>query len=69
VRSLKSVTDALGRLLREDAGQDVIEYAFLAALVAVAAAETIHILETTLHDAYTRWDTDTQAIAMTPDPQ
>ena len=58
----------LSRLVREESGQDLIEYALLAAFVAIASLAALQLLQTTLRDAYVRWDTDMQAIAEMPGP-
>ena len=56
------------RLLVEDDGQDLVEYALLIGLVAVASAAAIGTLETALHDAYVSWDTGNQALWDMPAP-
>ena len=55
-------------LLRDEEGQDLLEYALLAAFVAIASLAALQLLQTTLRDAYVRWDTDMQAIAEMPGP-
>jgi len=56
------------RLLRQDEGQDVVEYALLASLVALASVAAIGQLETALHDALVRWDTANDALWLMPPP-
>jgi pilus assembly protein Flp/PilA len=43
----------LTNLLREDSGQDLIEYALLAALVGLAAATSMRSLATKIGDSFT----------------
>ena len=44
------------RLIREDGGQELVEYALLVALVALVTAAALGELQTALHDAYVSWD-------------
>jgi Flp pilus assembly pilin Flp len=55
-------------LLKDDDGQDLLEYALLAALVAIAAVAAVNVLQETLRETYVRWDTDMQALADMPNP-
>lgn len=60
----------LWRLLSEESGQDVIEYALLAALVGIASILTWQLLADTVGVAYGDSDTAVQDLgAYTPDPQ
>ena len=45
------------RLMREEAGQDVIEYALLAAGISIAAIPIVPGIGTAVKNAYTRIDT------------
>jgi Flp pilus assembly pilin Flp len=56
------------RLFTDDRGQDLIEYALLTALVAVAGMLVIPSILTGMANAYTGWNTNTQAIAPVPAP-
>lgn len=57
------------RLLTDDDGQDVVEYALLGAIVGVASILTWQLLATTVGDVYSAADADVQgASACTPDP-
>jgi Flp pilus assembly pilin Flp len=58
----------LRRLLREDDGQDLVEYALLAAFVGLAGSAALSELETSLGVAYAGWDTATQALWVMPEP-
>jgi pilus assembly protein Flp/PilA len=42
------------RLVREDAGQDLVEYALLAALIAAVSVAALNGLGTTVFDFYTK---------------
>jgi Flp pilus assembly pilin Flp len=56
------------RLFREDAAQDLVEYALLAVVVAIASLLAIGELRAALHDAYVSWDTATQEEWVMPGP-
>lgn len=56
------------RLVLEEDGQDLVEYALLAAFVGLATAATLNAIEISLGEAYTRWDTNTQKCWTMPDP-
>jgi len=56
------------RLFTDDRGQDLIEYALLTALIAVAGMLVIPSILTGMANAYTGWNTNTQAIAPVPPP-
>jgi Flp pilus assembly pilin Flp len=56
------------RLFTDDRGQDLIEYALLTGIIAVAGMLVIPSILTNMASAYTRWNTNTQAIAPMPPP-
>jgi Flp pilus assembly pilin Flp len=56
------------RLMRDDDGQDIIEYALLTAGIGIVTVTTFPLIETHLHDAYVAIDDETQAIWEVPDP-
>jgi Flp pilus assembly pilin Flp len=56
------------RLVREDEGQELVEYALLVALVAVVSAAALGRVQTTLHDAYVSWDCRNQSLWVMPAP-
>ena len=59
----------LRRWLREEDGQDIVEYGLLAALVGIAAVLAWQTIATQLGGAYTGADADVQTrSACTPDP-
>jgi Flp pilus assembly pilin Flp len=59
----------LGRLLREDAGQDVIEYALLSAFVGVIGVLAWQNVGSRIGTLYVGWDSGVQDLSScTPDP-
>jgi Flp pilus assembly pilin Flp len=57
------------RLLHDDSGQDVIEYALLSALIGVVGILIWQNIGVSIRDAYQGWDTGVQSISScTPDP-
>ena len=58
----------VGPLLTEDEGQDLIEYALLTGIIAVAGAAVFPIISSKMAAAYAAWNADVQAISDTPPP-
>ena len=56
------------RLVAEDGGQDLIEYALLAALVAIAGLTAINLLGAALGSSYSGWDAATENLWVMPEP-
>ena len=54
------LTTAIGRLLSQETGQDLIEYGFLAALIAIVAMVSIGALGDTIYNIF--WKQIGQAI-------
>jgi Flp pilus assembly pilin Flp len=54
------MTSLLVRLITEEHGQDLIEYALLTAAVSVATVLGIAALGSAVNSVYTAWDTRTQ---------
>ena len=54
------MTSLLCRLIAEEQGQDLIEYALLTAAVSVATVLGIAALGGAINSVYTAWDTRTQ---------
>lgn len=50
---LKGARELLGHLLRDDSGQDLIEYALVAALVGLGAVASMKTLSTKIGTAFT----------------
>lgn len=57
-----------GRLLGDEAGQDIVEYALLTALIGVAAIVTWQAVANSVESAYLEADADVQDLAPPPDP-
>ena len=59
----------IARLLHEECGQDVIEYALLTAFVGLVGVVAWQSLRGTLGNVYSGWDAGTQDLGRcTPDP-
>jgi len=56
------------RLVREDDGQDVIEYALLTAGIGIVSVATWPLIETGIHNTYVFLDSHTQDIWEVPNP-
>ena len=50
---MKNLRDILSGLLRNESGQDLIEYALVAALIALGATAAMNTLATTISTAFT----------------
>jgi Flp pilus assembly pilin Flp len=59
------------RFVREEQGQDLIEYALLASFLGFTAAGAVALLGTAMGNAYVSWDEAGQSDALVevPDPQ
>jgi len=68
VLQLFAMLTILWRLMREDAGQDVIEYALLTAGIGIVSVATWPLIEAGIANVYADLDADTQAIWEVPDP-
>ena len=53
MKALTALKGILGRLVREDGGQDLIEYALLAALIALACILAMQAVATGINDRLT----------------
>ena len=56
------------RLVREDDGQDLIEYALLVALVALATVPAIVKFQSVMYSTYVSWYTAVMGCWQMPDP-
>lgn len=56
------------RLMLDEAGADLVEYALLAALVALIGAAALSLLQVALRNAYVNWDARHQALWVMPPP-
>ena len=68
----RRTTERMGRLLRrlarDDTGQDLIEYALLTGIIAVAGAMLFPALQSCMASAYQTWSDNAQAIWEVPPP-
>ena len=63
------MTTLLRRLLTDDEGQDLIEYALLSALIGIVCMLAWNNIRLAMGTTYAGWDTGAQGIsACTPDP-
>jgi len=62
------MVDLLCRLIVDDGGQDVIEYALLTAAIGLAGIATWPLIAAGIGEAYANFDTQTQDIWEVPDP-
>jgi Flp pilus assembly pilin Flp len=67
-RGVRSVRMLVRLLFDETDGQDIVEYALLAAFVAVASIAGLNAVQTALGTTYTSWETKTQLLSCMPDP-
>ena len=58
----------LGRLLGQDDGQDLIEYALLTGIIAIAGILVFPTIQSKMADAYQDWNDNAQAIWEAPPP-
>lgn len=58
----------LRRLARDDAGQDLIEYALLTGLIAIAGILLFPAIQSKMADAYQDWNDNAYAISEAPPP-
>jgi len=69
MRTNGTVATAWRQLCSDDAGQDLVEYALLGALVGIASILTWQLVVIAVGNAYTAADGGVQAVsACTPDP-
>jgi Flp pilus assembly pilin Flp len=59
---------ALRDFLRRDDGQDLLEYALLAAAVGLASAVALSLLQATIGATYSTWATGTRNLWQMPGP-
>jgi len=58
----------LRRLVVEEEAQDLVEYALLAALIALASIASVNGVLTALHASYVAWNTNTHNCWQMPAP-
>ena len=57
------------RLLMDESGQDLIEYALLTAFVGFAGAAAFQLIGGSINATYTSWDLGVNELWEVPDPQ
>jgi Flp pilus assembly pilin Flp len=62
------MTSLLLRLAVDDTGQDVVEYALLAALIGLASIASFGLLQDAIAGTYGSWNSGTNDIWQPPDP-
>jgi Flp pilus assembly pilin Flp len=63
-----SVAGLISAFVIDDRGQDVIEYALLAALIAVVGMAALNAIFGSLNGTYTTFDNSQQQLSTMPDP-
>jgi Flp pilus assembly pilin Flp len=58
----------IGRLFRDEAGQDLIEYALLTTVIGLAVVAVFDSLRGSIGFVYGTWNTNVNAIWETPNP-
>ena len=58
----------INRLMREECGQDIVEYALLAALIGTVGILTWQSIGAGIGSKYLGWDTGVQGLYSPPDP-
>ncbi len=66
--SCQYLANRVVRLLENEDGQDLIEYALLTGIIAVAGVLVFGPFRTTMSSAYQSWLSNTNAIATPPPP-
>jgi Flp pilus assembly pilin Flp len=67
-RVVHGVDLLLRRLVRDDAGQDLIEYALLTGIIAIAGILLFPTIQSKMAAAYQDWNDNAQAIWEAPPP-
>jgi Flp pilus assembly pilin Flp len=60
--------ELFARFLKEDAGQDLIEYALLTATIGLASAAAWTTIGPTIRNAYSSWNDNLYNLWASPDP-
>lgn len=66
--NLKTMCELFVRLLRDDRGQDILEYALLTASVGLMGIATWPLIASAIGQTYQEFDADTQDLWEVPDP-
>ena len=65
---MATMQQLISRVLREECGQDVIEYALLAAFIGTVGIVAWQSIGTGIFNAYEGWDGGVQKLYSPPDP-
>jgi Flp pilus assembly pilin Flp len=68
IRMAQYARRRLGRMLADESGQDLIEYALLTGIITVAAILVFPAVRVKMTAAYQAWNTNAQAIWEPPPP-
>jgi Flp pilus assembly pilin Flp len=72
IKWCRRATHQMGRLLRQlardDAGQDLLEYALLTGIIAIAGILLFPTIQSKMASAYQNWNDNAQAIWEAPPP-
>lgn len=68
IKGCRRAAHLLVRLLGQDAGQDLIEYALLTGIIAIAGILVFPTIQIKMADAYQDWNDNAQAIWEAPPP-
>ena len=66
--TIRKLTRSIGRLLGDDSGQDIVEYALLTAAICLVGIATWQSITNGIGTAYSGWDTNNQNLWEPPDP-
>jgi Flp pilus assembly pilin Flp len=55
-------------LVRDETGQDLIEYALLTTLIGLVGVIGINLFKTAINTTYTSWNSGVNSLWQTPDP-
>ena len=61
-------TDLFARLVREEQGQDLIEYALLTALIGFACIAAFDLIRSAIYNVYLSWNNSANSNWRPPDP-
>ncbi len=67
-RWARAAGEPLRRLLHQESGQDLVEYALLAGFVALASVAGLSAIEGALKTTYESWGTKTETLSCMPNP-
>jgi Flp pilus assembly pilin Flp len=68
VQSVSSYFGAICRRLADDQGADLVEYALLASIIAIAGATLFPVIEQKMAAAFSAWGSGVNAVWVPPEP-